>query len=183
MAASPLPLASHPTPRPAYTPVPSLLACSFPIILSALAKSHLSSGLLSRFWSSWAIPAKATVPQPGKVNLGLRDTPPPQGGDGRRRDGGGVQGRPCGADQAADSLGSAADPESRRLLPAWTASNQETWAVPNQLLLLLSKPSCNYHTGVVPALRETGSKDQAETSSLPARLGCFPSRALSTSHC
>lgn len=126
MAASPLPLVSQPTPRPAYTPVPSLLACSFPIILSASAKSHLSSGLLARFWSSWAIPAKATVPWPGKVNMGLRDKPPPQGGDGRRRDGGGVRGWPRGADQAADSLGSATDPESCRLLPAWTASNQET---------------------------------------------------------
>lgn len=37
--------------------------------------------------------------------------------------------------------------------------------------------------GAVPALRETGSKDQPETSSLPARRGCFPSCALSTSHC
>lgn len=52
-------LVSQPTPRPAYTPVPSLIACSFPRILLASDKSHLSSGLLARFWSSWAIPDKA----------------------------------------------------------------------------------------------------------------------------
>lgn len=59
MAVSLLPLVSQPTPRPAYTPVPSLTVCSFPRILLASDKSHLSSGLLARFWSGWAIPDKA----------------------------------------------------------------------------------------------------------------------------
>lgn len=56
MAVSLLPLVSQPIPRPAYTPVPSLIACGFPRILLASDKSHLSSGLLAR--SCWAIPDK-----------------------------------------------------------------------------------------------------------------------------
>lgn len=123
-AASPLPLVSQPTPRPAYTLIPFLLACSFPVIPSVLAKSHLSCGLLARFWSSWAIPATATIQQPGKVDMGLRDKPPPQGGDGKRRDKG-VQGQPCSADQAAGPL-----PWTQRAAGcSWhrpTANDQET---------------------------------------------------------
>lgn len=141
-AASPLPLVSQPTPSPAYTPIPSLPAYSFPVIPSVLAKSHPSCGLLARFWSSWAIPATATVQQPGKVDTGLRDKPPPQGGDGKRRDKS-VQGQPHSADRAADTFDFATDPESCQLFLAWTTSDQETEATPNQLLQLPPNPSCN----------------------------------------
>lgn len=78
--------------------------------------------------------------------MGLRDKPLPQGGDERRREGGGVQGRLPGADQDADSFGSAVGLGSCRLFPAWMDSDQETWSAPNQLLLLTPKLSCNYHT-------------------------------------